>query len=82
MSLRDYARDRDKFELDPGERVAFDVAWPCCCCKNSECTDDEPPCDECDHNVNAIKPNSRIRRPDFAYTGSVPTPPANHNGRT
>lgn len=53
MSLRDYAKARDKFELDPEEHVAFDVAWPCCCCKNSECTDQEEPCMTCDHNANA-----------------------------
>jgi len=62
MSLRNYAKSRDKFELDAkdgGEpRFAYELAWPCCCCKNSEYTDQEEPCRTCDHNVNAVAPNA------------------------
>ena len=64
VGLRDYAKARDKFELDAkdgGEpRFAYELAWPCCCCKHSECTDQEEPCRTCDHNVNVVSPTERI----------------------
>jgi len=58
VSLREYSVGRDHFKLDArdgGEpRFASETAWPCCCCRNSEHTDDEFPCKVCDHNVNAV----------------------------
>jgi len=54
MSLRDYVKTRDKFELGDGQHFGgFD--FPCCDCKHVRQSADLEPCRTCDHNVNAVK---------------------------
>lgn len=53
MSLRDYVKPRDKFELGDGQHFSgFD--FPCCDCKHVRQSADMEPCLTCDHNVNAV----------------------------
>lgn len=53
MSLRDYTKARDKFQLGDGQHFSgFD--FPCCDCKHVRQSADMEPCRTCDHNVNAV----------------------------
>ena len=51
MSLQDHAVSRDRFELDDGHSP---LCFPCSACQHREKSDKADPCNECDHNANAI----------------------------
>jgi len=53
MALARYGKNRDHFKADDSMRG---LCFPCCCCVYRSKTDYTPPCDECDHNVNANPP--------------------------
>ena len=72
MSLRDYVKTRDKFELGDGQHFGgFD--FPCCDCKHVKQSADLEPCRTCDHNVNAVKDTANaageVRRNAVTSTG-------------
>lgn len=49
MSLKDYAEDKDHFQL--GEQEAH-FSFPCCCCQHRMKSEKDMPCAKCGHNVN------------------------------
>jgi DnaJ-class molecular chaperone len=55
MSLKDYAVNRDKFELRKDGRHALSLDFPCCHCSYCFKAETDEPCRTCDHNVNAVK---------------------------
>lgn len=52
--LNDYSVELDFFEFDV-HSMAFAFSFPCCVCAHRSKRDDDPPCNRCDHNVNAIQ---------------------------
>ena len=47
--LMDYEVERDCFEAKDFPGLSF----PCCACEHRAKKDSVPPCNKCDHNVNA-----------------------------
>ena len=55
MSLKDYAVNRDKFQLRKDGRHALSLDFPCCHCSYCFKVETDEPCRTCDHNSNAVK---------------------------
>ena len=55
MSLSDYCREPDKFEIahEVNYTHRADFAFPCCVCDHAERDEREEPCASCGHNCNA-----------------------------
>ena len=70
MSLRDYARVRDHFDISDDGIVGInaELAFPCCCCLHHDRQWNDHPCIVCDHNANAKpwEPNARLDRQEEA----------------
>ena len=55
MSLKDYAVNRDKFQLRKDGSHALSLDFPCCHCSYCFKAETDEPCRTCDHNSNAVK---------------------------
>ena len=62
MSLKDYAVSRDNFVAENATFGGF--SFPCVACIHRSRRDNEYPCRECDHNVNAVADPDDYPRPD------------------
>jgi hypothetical protein len=54
MSLKDYAVNRDKFQLRKDGSHALSLDFPCCHCSYCFKAETDEPCRTCDHNSNAV----------------------------
>lgn len=61
MSLRDYEKPHDMFELGDGRHYGNGFDFPCCVCKHVVKIAMEKPCINCGHNVNAVLLDAKAR---------------------